>query len=181
MKLFHIQKTKKSIPWTTEEDEILISHTNINRKNRWKAISKLIPGKTAYLCYLRFRCIHPTLKKGHWTNEEDLKIREGIKLFGRNWSLIARNLFSNRNAKQIRDRYTNYLDPSVNKGKFSISEDLRILELFNFYGSKWSLIQKHLKTRSPDAIKNRFNSSIKRSRQLGDLMKLLDENKVRLS
>jgi hypothetical protein len=179
MKLFHIRKMNRNISWTKEEDAILINNTKVNRKNHWKDISTILPGRTPYQCYLRFRSIHPELKKGSWSKDEDARILSGINLYGRHWSTIAKNLFANRNAKQIRDRYINYLDPSVNKGKFSISEDIIIFELFNTYGPKWSLIQRHLKNRSSDAIKNRYNSSIKRNKQMHFLISLLDEgNKV---
>jgi hypothetical protein len=178
MQLFQIKKTDKNLLWTKDEDEILISNTKVNGKNRWKEISKLIKGKSAYHCYLRFRAIHPDLKKGSWSREEDERIMLGVEQYGRGWSLIAKYLFTNRNAKQIRDRYTNYLDPDIKKGRFCLAEDLLILDLFTTYGPKWSLIQKHLKYRSTDAIKNRYNSSIKRNKQLY-YIKLLDENKVR--
>jgi hypothetical protein len=178
MQLFHIRKINrnKECSWTKEEEAILISHTKVNKKNHWKEISTIIPGKTPYQCYLRFRSRHPQLKKGWWSKSEDDRIKIGVEVYGRHWALIAKNLFANRNAKQIRDRYINYLDPSVNKGKFSLSEDIIIFDLYNTYGPKWSLIQKHLKNRSSDAIKNRYNSSIKRNRQMHELIKVLDEN-----
>jgi hypothetical protein len=68
--------------------------------------------------------------------------------------------------KQIRDRYTNYLDPAICKSKFSTEEDFQILQLHNKYGNKWILIKQFVPGRSGDCIKNRFNSSIKRNKKL---------------
>jgi hypothetical protein len=89
-----------------------------------------------------------------------------MRQFGKQWSKIASQFFHNRNAKQIRDRYTNYLDPAINNSNFSPKEDLQILDLYNRYGNKWSLIKQFVQGRSSDCIKNRFNSSIKRNKKL---------------
>jgi hypothetical protein len=136
---FNIEKIKKSVLWTKEEDRLLISLVSIHRR-RWSSISKSFKGKTGQHCNLRYRSINPNGKKGTWEPFEDQKIIKGVKLYGKQWSRIAKALFSNRNGKQVRDRYTNYLDPEINKGKFSTEEDLQILELHNKYGNKWKLI-----------------------------------------
>lgn len=47
--------------------------------------------------------------KGRWSPEEDEKIMKAFKKFGRNWALIAKSL-EGRNAKQVRERYINYLE-----------------------------------------------------------------------
>jgi len=67
-----------------------------------------------------------------------------------------------RNGKQIRDRFINVLDPDVKKGKFSYKEDKRIKELYLKYGPRWATIARGLPNRTPDMIKNRFHSSIKK-------------------
>jgi hypothetical protein len=172
--LFAIQKThRKKSPWTESEDQILLANTATNGKNQWKKISELLQGRTSYDCFLRYRSIKPGLKKGAWSYAEDQKIFEGIELFGKQWSEIAKRFFGGgRNAKQIRERYINYLDPRVKKGKFEIKEDLLILELYKEFGPRWSEIQKRVPQRSADAIKNRFNSSIKRNKALVAYLKI---------
>lgn len=47
--------------------------------------------------------------KGRWSPEEDQKIQSAYKKFGRNWALISKSL-EGRNAKQVRERYINYLE-----------------------------------------------------------------------
>jgi hypothetical protein len=169
-KIFDIQRTKKRVCWTKNEDELLITHSLKQSRRSWTKISKLIRTKTPYECFLRFRSINPYLKKGSWDNEEDEHIVEGVKKYGPKWYIIAKG-FSNRNAKQIRDRYINYLDPSIVKSKFSLEEDLMILDLHNRYGNKWSIIRHYMPHRSADMIKNRYNSSVKRNKKLVDLNK----------
>jgi len=67
-----------------------------------------------------------------------------------------------RNGKQIRDRFLNYLDPHINKVKFTDSEDKLIIEQYKMHGSKWSVIAKCFPGRTGDMIKNRFYSCLKR-------------------
>ena len=101
------------------------------------------------------------ISKGSWTLAEDEKIVSLVSVFGKSWSKIAK-LMKSRNGKQIRDRFINVLDPQVKKGKFSDEEDFLLVSLFNQYGPKWALISKSFYNRSPDMIKNRFHSSIKK-------------------
>lgn len=61
-----------------------------------------------------------------------------------------------KNAKQCRDRYSNYLGPGFFQGEWSKEEDEILLKLDNEHGSKWSLIQKQFPNRSSNAIKNRW-------------------------
>jgi hypothetical protein len=107
------------------------------------------------------------LKKGSWDREEDEMILEGVGKHGFKWYIIAKG-FKNRNAKQIRDRYINYLDPNISKEKFSTEEDLMILDLHTKFGNKWSIIRQYMPYRSADMIKNRYNSSVKRNKKLSD-------------
>jgi hypothetical protein len=163
--LFKVERINKSVHWIKEEDILLLFLVSTH-KRKWSLISKSFKEKTGYQCYLRYNSINPSIKKGAWEPFEDQKLIEGMRQFGKQWSRIASQFFSNRNAKQIRDRYTNYLDPVINKGKFSPEEDLQILDLYKRFGNKWSLIKQFVPGRSSDSIKNRFNSSIKRNKKL---------------
>jgi myb proto-oncogene protein len=157
-----METTRKPINWTIEEDSLLISLTLLHQR-KWTIICKSFENKTHKQCHLRYLSINPSIKKGLWESAEDQKLLEGISLYGRKWSKVAKVCFSNRTPKQIRERYINYLDPEVKKGKFSLDEEIRILELHNRFGNKWKLISQFVPGRPSDAIKNRFNSSIKRN------------------
>jgi hypothetical protein len=164
-KIFEIQRIKKRAAWTREEDEILISQSLKHSRRSWTNISNLIKTKTPYQCFLRFRSVNPNLKKGTWDSEEDIRIVHDVMKHGFKWFLIAKG-FTSRNAKQIRDRYINYLDPNIIKTKFSTEEDLMILDLHSRYGNRWSIIRQFMPNRSADMIKNRYNSSVKRNKKL---------------
>jgi hypothetical protein len=165
--LFQIKKEKKKTTWTKEEDVELLSLTRgQQRRFNWLAICKSIPSKTPMQCYQRYRSINPNIKKGTWSEAEDKCLIRAVNEHGRVWKDIARLYFTNRNSKQIRDRYVNYLDPIIVHSKFSIDEDLLLIELQKTYGNKWTTIKTFFKTRSMDMLKNRFNSALKRNVKL---------------
>ena len=64
-------------------------------------------------------------------------------------------------AKQIRERYTNYLDPALTPTRpFTVAEDAVLKELVVTHGTKWSLIREsgRMPGRSENAMKNRYFS-----------------------
>ena len=160
--IFQISKKKNKKIWTEEEDKALIYYSSMYQERHWEDVSKHFANKTALQCFSRFNRIRPGIIKGKWTQEEDNKIIELVALYGKNWSAIAK-LFKTRNGKQIRDRYINVLDPSINKEKFTEEEDKLLTELYKENGPKWSEITKYFPNRTTDMIKNRFHSSIKKT------------------
>lgn len=155
------RKVKNIQIWTKEEDKILLETAKENEFKNWKKISERLEGRTAIQCSARYKRIRPGIIKGAWSQEEDEKLKNFIKRFGKNWSLISKYM-PTRSGKQIRDRYLNTLDPTLLREKFSQEEDNKIIELYKKYGSSWSIIAKEFHGRTGDMIKNRFYSSLKK-------------------
>jgi hypothetical protein len=155
-KIFKIKKLKK---WTTEEDEIIKNMTLQKTRKKWKNIKELLTKKSAVDCIARYKTT--CFNQGKWTPEEDKVLLKFHSVLGNNWAAISR-LIKVRNWKQVRDRYTNHLDPDICQESFSQKEDELVSKLHQVYGTRWSLYLQYMANRTADQIKNRFNSTIKR-------------------
>jgi len=110
-----------------------------------------------------------------WDKEEDLMIAALVAEHGvGQWSTIAAQV-PNRNSKQCRERWHNFLDPVINKGDWTVEEDDLLVSAHATIGNKWALIAKHLPGRTDNQIKNRWNSALRRElRKLNRLAKTQD-------
>ena len=80
---------------------------------------------------------------------------EGIE----KWSDIAKRV-PGRMGKQCRERWCNYLDPSIRKGPWTDEEDRVLVEKQKVMGNKWTQIAKLIPGRPQAVIKNRWNSFV---------------------
>ena len=96
-----------------------------------------------------------------FSNDEDLAIIKLVSIHGQNWKEISACL-GNRTGKQIRDRYINHLDPSINHAQWTESEDEFLISTYNELGPLWTLISEKLPGRPENMIKNRFHSYLKK-------------------
>ena len=93
-----------------------------------------------------------------FTQEEDELLRKLVAELGDyDWNTIASRM-NGRTPRQCRERYRNYLSPSLVNGPWTQDEELLLIQKFRQHGPRWAKIVQYFKNRSDVNIKNHWAS-----------------------
>lgn len=108
-------------------------------------------------------CDKASVKKGPWSQAEDLKLISFIQKHGHsNWRALPKLAGLARCGKSCRLRWVNYLRPDLKRGNLTLQEEETIIKLHEVFGNRWSKIASHFPRRTDNEIKNIWNTYLKK-------------------
>ncbi|XP_076931758.1 transcription factor MYB90-like [Bidens hawaiensis] len=111
---------------------------------------------------MRQNCNKSSVRKGAWTAEEDMLLKNCIEKFGEGkWHLVPLRAGLNRCRKSCRLRWLNYLRPNIKRGDFGEDEVDLMLRLHKLLGNRWSLIAGRIPGRTANDVKNYWNTHLR--------------------
>ena len=102
-----------------------------------------------------------------WTKEEDLILCEAVRENpAMKWSCIASTI-TGRSSHHCRERWYNCLDPNINKGEWSPSEDSAVLKTSKEKGNRWVEVSKNIGTGwTGDLVKCRTRALLSKEQKI---------------
>ncbi|KAK7340570.1 hypothetical protein VNO77_21277 [Canavalia gladiata] len=119
------------------------------------------------------------VRKGAWSKIEDELLKACVQLYGEGkWHLVPQRAGLNRCRKSCRLRWLNYLRPNIKRGDFSEDEVDLMIRLHKLLGNRWSLIAGRLPGRTPNDVKNFWNTYMRRKVESHEKDKNINQKKA---
>jgi myb proto-oncogene protein len=119
--------------WTEQEDTILINWIKENGPKMWSNCCVLFKDRSATQCRERWKnSLDPKIKKGDWSEREDLKLFNAIKKNLFSWKKVSLEL-EGRTRISCRNRYYNSIKNLNSTGFGGVFKQLIIDEHISDY------------------------------------------------
>lgn len=100
-------------------------------------------------------------KRTKFTAAEDQRLSELVDRYGTSkWDQVAMDL-GGRTPRQCRDRYNNYLRPTINTAPWTKEEEAILMEKFADIGPQWAQMVPFFHNRTCVSIKNHYSKLMK--------------------
>ena len=96
-----------------------------------------------------------------WLEADDRQLIDLVSEHGSNWPLIASKM-EGRTSKQVKERWTNQLDPTISTDPWTAEDDQQLVELIRELGHSWCEIARLMKGRTESMVKNRFHANLRK-------------------
>ncbi|KAM7277838.1 hypothetical protein ACFE04_004972 [Oxalis oulophora] len=117
-----VQEETRKGPWTEKEDVLLVNFVHLFGDRRWDFIAKVSGlNRTGKSCRLRWvNYLHPGLKRGKMTTQEEKLVLELHAKWGNRWSRIARKI-PGRTDNEIKNYWRTHMRKQAQEKKRSTS------------------------------------------------------------
>ncbi|KOC68931.1 snRNA-activating protein complex subunit 4 [Habropoda laboriosa] len=167
----------RNCTWEYEEDERLLKLIEIFKIGDfipWGEVASWMQNRTKQQAYFRWiYSLAPYLTKGRFTKSEDNILKDAVIKYGTNFRKISAALMPNRSTIQLHDHYQTLTTNLVeNWNRWTLTEDVKLLDLFRRIGPNWSAIAKEFTCKSRTHLRHRhaaLQKYIKRGVSLSDL------------
>ena len=90
-----------------------------------------------------------------FSTEEDQKLIKLVQKHGQSDWIFISEFMPNRNSRQCRDRWNNYLNPNLNKAEWTNEEISMLMMHHESLGNQWTLISTFFPGRSKNEVRNK--------------------------
>lgn len=133
------KKRTKFRKWTAEEDATLQNWVSRKGPKLWTLCSKLFSERSATQCRERWKnSLDPSIKKGDWSEKEDLELFFAIRKHMFSWKKVSMEL-EGRTRISCRNRYYNSIKNICPGGYSGIFRDLVVAGRVSNL-SKWAIL-----------------------------------------